>query len=67
MTLSTLYDVGRRPKFKMTAIEPEVGVAVSNSVKLPTSDNVGSVTDKSGMVTNVVIAVVIGSHAHSVK
>ena len=44
MTLSTLYNVGQLPKFKIARLtKPEAGVAVSNSVKLPTSDNVGSV------------------------
>ena len=44
-----------------------MGVAVSNSVKSPTSDNVGSVKDDSGMATNVVLAVGIGPQAHSDK
>ena len=44
-----------------------MGVAVSNSVKLPTSDNVGSVTDESGMVANVEVAVAIGLRTHTVQ
>ena len=40
-------------------------VAILNSDNLRTSHNVGSVTDESGTVTNVGVAVAIGSQSHS--
>ena len=41
--------------------------AILRSQSRPTSGNVGSVTDESGMVANVWVAVGIGSQDHSVQ
>ncbi len=67
MTLSTLSDVSRLPKFKMSAQTPEIVDAIVNSGNWRTLDNVGTVTDESGAVTNVGVAVAIESQTHSVQ
>ncbi len=63
MALSTFSDVGRLPKFKMAPSKPEVVAGILNSGNYPKSVSIGNVTDMSGMVVNVGIAVEIGSQA----
>ncbi len=64
MTLSALSDVGRLPEFKMASMETG---SAGRHLEFRLQDNVGSVTDVSGMVANVGVAVRIGSRAHSVR
>jgi len=50
VTLSTLYDFGRLPTFKMASLNPEVVAAILNSGgNQPTPGSASSVTDESGM------------------
>ncbi len=67
MTMSTLSNVGGLPKFKMAVLKPEVVAAILHFGNKRTSDNVGSVTDEFGTVTNVGVAVAIGSQTRSVQ
>ncbi len=67
MSLSSLSDVGRLSKFKMAAIETGSGGRIVNSGNWTTSVSIDSVTDVSGMVANVGVAVGIWSQEQSVR
>ena len=59
-----VLDVGRLMKFKIAATETG---SRSLHLEFRLIANVGSVTDESGMVANVMLAVEIGLQAHSVQ
>ncbi len=74
MLLPTLPDVARHCQTladyrnsRWRPSKPEVVATILNSGKYPTSVSIGSVTDVSGIVENVGLAVEIGSQAQPVQ